>query len=1335
MNHLKLLPYVTVQISNDSTYMGSAVLVKVDNRFYVLTAAHVPFGENCKEYNESLSSNLIYMSELFGKLKFIKELGNIVVFKEHDVFAIEIESNPCFDEFPEVLFISDTDYPALSFLFRGRSKSVSGKNYTIEPCSKNGIYQSDVHFKIPTDSYNDFQGDSGAEVLQGCSGSGIFIQNELSDTAYLTAIVKSVSDDYFNGINATCISIFKKHLIPTIKLVKHECLSITQSTTISGTNLEEVTRSLIAKMLPASLLGHSDLVVSRVSQLKSIKEVPLPEALATRTLLINSIIDSLRRHGTAWVFGAAGVGKTVSAKMAARHLDGNWVGINLRGLSSLEVCQILSGSLSSISGQEITGILIDDLECFFEPSVIDNLLNVQLFCKKNHIYMLFTSSKQADEEYLYTANLPKEIEQKVDDFSEDDINEILSVFGVHEKYWARYIYFVSGGGHPHLAIATIQSMRYNKWDIEEFRSLNSLLKGNEAVERVRSKTRQRLLREFPIETRQLIERVSLITGRFKRNLVLDLAQLEPVIIDGGSIFEQLLGSWIDQHEADRFSLSPLLSNYAATTLTQHKKNDVYYEIADSFVREKLLEPISMNSAFLAAWISGNSNALSYMCVPIFTSNIEDIKIIAPHLIIFSHIKLDGLIYEKSASVNHMLRGAQLILLSCLEDKEADYLIAFNRFEIESESIQEKEGSTLIRTIVYLKLLLHPPKFGVLPNWYLVAKNLDVLFENKSDYSTSALNLKECFTELDDISIIGYCFFNYIHQIKLIDELVPLFEFINSCENSFRDRLLSPLKDEKFDADTLISGAWLSEYDKGTINCEEHTKVLKNLEKLSSNWGYSDISACCIRFSAVIWDETGGQKDQAIALIDEGFEKYGNSNLILIKAKANVLYRAKEYGDSLYLFKLIIDCDDKLSISLRANLYRDAAVCAEHERDYKLAREYFLLGSIVTSDSEEQAIKPMQVGFKADAALASWHDGNKEECIQELANVFIELKDIDPNYSLQAAHCHAACRYILLWLQQESTGKKEFIANGEPVIIYPGIVSNPNPHEDITNQTLVPLEMAWYMLAYVENISLLNIGISTQLQENFSNGPIVEGEFILAGAKLDKAIMISNAELFISALKEIISGITHIQSLSETQKELTGVKFTYSTLSELTPEDLERYMQTVEQFILCFVACCAIQGQWKEIDKLVDFIELDSKINIRSELVNILKSFDYGVTDSITSTARFLMYHKNDLSLKQPKRVFELMLGTLEIFLNYRKSDVIFKMLFSLLKSQWLLIWREQKHLLNNPETHFKKINKAFVVKDYSWPENVIHLMKSILPTLGINNEREVNNMLDDLSRK
>lgn len=1349
MNHLTFLPNATVQISKESNYLGSAVLVKVKNTFYVLTAAHVSFGEKCEQYSEDLSSSLTYESEKFGNLTFIRELGNIEIFKDHDILAIEVGVNS--DDFPEIFFTSDTNEPTLEFIFRGRSKFQSGKIYSVKPCSKNGTAGADIHIEIPIEVYTDFQGEAGAEILQGLSGSGVFIHDNKSSEAFLTSIVKSVSEDNFVGVNCACISLFKKYLIPELNLIsyKHhgsEKSNSSQSKSIASAtqiNLEELTRSisqnLISQFMPSSS-GNSDIAVANTSPLSSIGSVPLPKAIASRKELIDSTVYSLRNNNTAWLFGAAGVGKTVAAKMAAKHIGGSWIVANLRGLNSLEVCQILDSSVSNLNNQEVTGVLIDDFECVFTPTVIEKLLSLHHFCKSNNIFILFTSSKATDEDYLYSADLPQEVEQKVDDFSEADIKEILSSFGVTEDYWARYIHMSSGGGHPQLVIAMIQSMRKSEWSIEEFRTLDSLLQKNETVEKVKKKTRERLLHELPASARELIERVSLITGRFNRHLILDLALLPPKIADAGIIFDQLLGSWIDQHEIDRFSLSPLLSNFANATLTKQQQKPIQCEIADSILRTKVIDPITMNAAFLAAFAGENTRALALLCYPILTTELSELQIIAPYLVMFTLFTTENSIYIHDSNVNIMLRGAQLILLTCFEDKKESYLETFNRFEIEAgnSNAQETGSSVLVRMVIYTKLLLSQPKFGNLPNWDLIVMKLNALFKNKAELLPTSIPHKEIPTEVDGISIVSFSIINQIRQIETIEALIPLFEFIDTLDSDIREELFQTIDQIDFGVDYFVRGAWLHEYKRETIDCEKHSAIFSELEIFANKWEYEELASVCVQFAAIIWDESGEQKEKALEVIDSGLAKYGASNFVLIRAKAKVLFRAKEYGKSLTLSNQLIDSNAPLNNTAKIFFYRDAAICAENENNYSLARKYYLLGASASREKELPENKPMEVGFKADAALASWHRGNKEECIQDLADVLFELKEIDPKSSLQAAHCHAISRHILLWLRQEATKEKLFLPNGEEVSMFPGCVSNPEPSIDIDKQRLAPIEMAWYMLASIENYCSLDVGISSKLVENLPNGPLVKGEHDLNSSKLNLAVIKPNGELLINALKGFVSSLSYVAANADDRNESSDIIFTYQTLPAATRSDFERYGGIVEYYLLSFVTSCSLQNKWHEVDKLVEHISLDPEVIIRTELISILEGNDIDTTDALANNSKLMMtfrHQKNTVPIHLIIGAFHHTLIAIQIGIDIKQSNLISKLAFESFKVKWLYFWGHQRHLLKNPEYHFANISRALSIKDYSWTVNTLCLMKAILPTLNVGDELEVNKTLDELLLK
>ncbi|MBV1930019.1 MAG: hypothetical protein KUG81_10970, partial [Gammaproteobacteria bacterium] len=246
----------------------------------------------------------------------------------------------------------------------------------------------------------------------------------------------------------------------------------------------ELQNQLINQALTASLPQTKNIMATGLIKSGPIDDVPFQAARASRTSQIDNIEASLLQWGVSWIYGAAGVGKTFGARLAAWRFNGNWATVYLRGLNTTEVDAVLSGVIETVVDQQLVGLLVDDLECSLEPYIVDKILWLLAVCDRSDILIIITTPKPADSNLLFRANLTAAIAQKFEEFTEDDIKEILVALGVNGERWARYIFIVSGRGHPQLAIAAIQSMQSNGWDVQDLRTLGSLISGNYAIDDV-----------------------------------------------------------------------------------------------------------------------------------------------------------------------------------------------------------------------------------------------------------------------------------------------------------------------------------------------------------------------------------------------------------------------------------------------------------------------------------------------------------------------------------------------------------------------------------------------------------------------------------------------------------------------------------------------------------------------------------------------------------------------------------------------------------------------------------------------------------------------------------
>lgn len=1096
----------------------------------------------------------------------------------------------------------------------------------------------------------------------------------------------------------------------------------------------EVQNQLLSRALSASVPVEANLTSAQLIRPSPVSETPLPKALANRTEILGQLQESLEAFGVCWISGAAGMGKTVASRILARSNRGEWASINLRGKSRDQVAQILFQIADSLRDLELNGLIVDDVAWVTEPDVLDGLSYLIFASRRSDALLVVNSSDLPSNELLFHNNLPVGIAHTLGEFSEEDIQEILAKCGVTDVNWAKYAHLVSGGGHPQLAMAFIQSMTASGWNPSEFQTLDALLQGSPAVEDVKKRTRERLLNDLPQPSRQLLERLSLKAGGFSRELAVDLGKVAPEISDAGIVLETLIGSWVDQQEGNRFSLSPLLSGFAAKTLSADDKKRLQSAIAESLTKSRSLDVLDMNSALLAAWASENEEVLLRLCLAVIGSDFSELEMLAPHLSMFTLFRTDKTAYPANTALSHMFRGAQLLLIN--QDNESPKKIqeALGCFASEASNVEHVEMRASMNLLIYSKLLLQTSKAGLGVNFTEVVRELDNLLEGEllsPDVLEGTRKIEE-----EGVTAIGFMFMNQARQLGKIEDLRAVFGFLDNASPEFRARLLAPFSHDDFDVDMLVSGAWLREHERETIDPVAHSRTFAQLEDLATRWGETDLAVCCRKYQAVILDEYGSDKEGALAVLDDGLSKFGQTNSELVRAKAKVLYRSDDHKGSLELSKELIEGDAPLSEVEKAFLGRDAAISAEKQGDFKLARRYYLYGSDAAEKSNVPDMAAMRVGLLADAALASWHGGDRLTCLQDFVAVLGELNQFKPDETLRTAHCHAVVRHVLLWLDQEATGEKRLLEDGEETKIYPGCVSNPEPHSEIGERYITPIDMAWYMLATVENHLVVDAGIAENLDRFLPNGPVLEGQLLLGSAKMHKALSRSDAKLFVTALRETIAYFAFAKASGGPTGGLDIKNVTYGNFPTPNKEQQTDLRDLTEQFVLTFVAVSHFKGDCESVAAVLSELIGASGLSIRPQLFDRLQS-EGPVEDFYTDFAALLLactQGTSEVPSGSPRQVFEVAFKSLQIAQQTGKYSLVAEAVGPWLMERWAFIWERQRFLLSRPALHEVSILDAMKDDEASSESKVVNILMAVLPTLGIGNQSEIEGILAALPR-
>ncbi|WP_076417957.1 hypothetical protein [Colwellia sp. UCD-KL20] len=214
LNLIEVLEKIAIAIeTKKGVPLGSGTLIKIEGDFYIITATHCVFDEKQNEFN---TDTVVIHNQEYGEFT----LEKAVVQKPFiDAILLRVIKEKEFINYPEIHYTSDYLFPSLEFCFRGKAKSRSGKLYTVYNCSINGKDEQDlINVSIPPEFYTNHKGETGAEVLDGFSGSGLIIQNH--KRLYYCGMVCSVSDDNFCGVDCISISTIADNNIIDFPLLK-----------------------------------------------------------------------------------------------------------------------------------------------------------------------------------------------------------------------------------------------------------------------------------------------------------------------------------------------------------------------------------------------------------------------------------------------------------------------------------------------------------------------------------------------------------------------------------------------------------------------------------------------------------------------------------------------------------------------------------------------------------------------------------------------------------------------------------------------------------------------------------------------------------------------------------------------------------------------------------------------------------------------------------------------------------------------------------------------------------------------------------------------------------
>lgn len=154
-------------------------------------------------------------------------------------------------------------------------------------------------------------------------------------------------------------------------------------------------------------------------------------------------------------------------------------------------------------------------------------------------------------------------------------------------------------GHPSLVTATIRWLEQQGTQIS-LSTYDGLITG-EPVKGTLEYNRRHLLRTLDSSSKNMLYRLSIIGEKFGRELVFDIANIPPTIVNPEETLEKLIGPWLDRSVDDFFEVSPLLANSGNGNLSFEVQRSIHILVAEQYLKKRIIDSSKANTILIHLW--------------------------------------------------------------------------------------------------------------------------------------------------------------------------------------------------------------------------------------------------------------------------------------------------------------------------------------------------------------------------------------------------------------------------------------------------------------------------------------------------------------------------------------------------------------------------------------------------------------------------------------------------------------------------------------------------------------------------------------------------------------
>jgi tetratricopeptide (TPR) repeat protein len=348
---------------------------------------------------------------------------------------------------------------------------------------------------------------------------------------------------------------------------------------------------------------------------------PFIKDASKRKHSVDSLVAIVRQHTWTAIHGPSGTGKTQLAILISQVLGrcSAWVRLSSTPEQSQLNIQVLERSLELASRCAIKAdrrewydtlcdrfgesalIVLDDVPRIHSNDPLgESVVLLCQACRRHNVYLLTTSPHSLL--HSITDQLEKDIVflKEVPLLSNQEAGEILVAHGASQEFLRpKRLSFINliCQQYPALVVAAARYLKEREWKFSD-KEFSDLLRSKH-TNLLNQDTLNRLISTVAnAESRDLLERLTLISYRFEDDEVRTVAEVCPSIMRPFDRLNPLLGLWIYYDAKNSYLVSPLARSLGPINLPKNVKKLVNLNLGENILRRKELNQIDLGNVLI-----------------------------------------------------------------------------------------------------------------------------------------------------------------------------------------------------------------------------------------------------------------------------------------------------------------------------------------------------------------------------------------------------------------------------------------------------------------------------------------------------------------------------------------------------------------------------------------------------------------------------------------------------------------------------------------------------------------------------------------------------------------